>query len=461
MESKYILKLFAFSLLVAILFASCKKFLEVKSPTDQINSDKVFENDATAISAITGIYSEMMNASSQFSSSAVTFYAGMSADELYYYQPDVRNEFAKNDISVANHSTLSTIFWTPAYKYIYVTNLSLEKLSASTALTPAVKNRLIGECKFIRAFCYFHLVNLFGDVPLPLSSDYRLNETLSRSSVQMIYEQILKDLTDAKAILSSDYQLPDRTAPNKWTASTLLAKVYLFEKNWTKAEQEATEVINSGVYSLLLNPNEVFIKSSNETIWQLAPVAPSRNTWEGFMTIPSSNSSVPTYLITPELLASFEPGDARKTSWIKSRVFSSQTLYYPYKYKIRTGTTVNEFYVVFRLAELYLIRAEARAQWNNTTGCVDDLNLIRTRSSLAPLLGSIDQPHCLLAVEQERRAELFAEWGNRWYDLKRTSRANTVLGSLKSATWQLTDILWPIPLDQLKLNTALIQNPGY
>ncbi len=461
MEPKYMFKFLACLFLIAILFASCKKFLEVSSPTDQVDSEEVFKNDATAISAITGIYSEMMNASNQFSNSSITLYAGMAADELYYYQPDIINEFAKNDISVANHSNLSMRFWTPAYKYIYITNLSLEKLNASTAITPSVKSMLIGECKFIRAFCYFHLVNLFGDVPLCLSSDYRVNETLPRSTVQNIYLQIESDLKDAKNLLQEDYRIPERAAPNRWAASMLLAKMYLYAGNWSKAEEEATSVINSGVFSLLSNLDNVFLKSSNETIWQLAPVTPSRNTWEGFMIIPSSNSTVPTYLITPELLTSFEPGDQRKTSWIKSRIFSSQTLYYPYKYKIRTGTTINEYNIVFRLAELYLIRAEARGQLNNIQASVNDLNLIRTRSGLAPLLNSIDQVHCLLAVEQERRAELFAEWGNRWYDLRRTSRANVVLKSLKPLTWQSTDVLWPIPIDQIKLNSALSQNPGY
>ncbi|MFT3678650.1 MAG: RagB/SusD family nutrient uptake outer membrane protein [Ferruginibacter sp.] len=461
MDSKYILKITILSILIAILFISCKKFLDIKSPNDQINSDKVFENDATAISAITGIYSEMMNTSSQFSNSTVTFYAGMAADELYYYTPDARTEFMKNNISVASHPTISGSFWGPTYKYIYITNLCLEKLTASISLTPSIKARLIGECKFVRAFCYFHLVNLFGNVPLSLTSDYRQNERLPRTAVHLIFEQIQKDLVDAKAVLSYDYQLPNRTVPNKWAASALLARVYLFEKNWVKAEQEATEVINSGEYSLLSNLNNVFTNLSNETIWQLAPVAPSRNTLEGFTILPASNSTVPTYLITPELLACFEPGDARKTEWIKSRVFSGQTCYYPYKYKIRTGTTINEYYVVLRLAELYLIRAEAKAQLNNTTGCINDLNEIRIRSGLAPLLTGIDQAHCLLAVEQERRAEFFAEWGNRWYDLKRTSRANAVLGNLKPTTWQPTDTLWPIPIDQIRLNSALTQNEGY
>jgi hypothetical protein len=71
------------------------------------------------------------------------------------------------------------------------------------------------------------------------------------------------------------------------------------------------------------------------------------------------------------------------------------------------------------------------------------------------------QSSLLLVIEQERRIEFFAEWGHRWLDLKRTNRADPILGALKPATWQPTDVLWPIPQDQINLNPSLTQNPGY
>ncbi len=461
MELKYIIKISACLLVVALLLPACKKFLDVKSPVDQVESDKIFETDAAAIAAVNGIYSEMMNGPNQFTNNAVTFYAGMCADELYHFQPGTRDEFVKNEISAANHSLLTALFWTPAYKYIYITNLCLERLAKSATVTPAIKTRLIGECKFIRAFCYFHLVNLFGGVPLELTSDYRVNETHPRETETKIYEQIIRDLEDAKSLLPEQSHLPERSSPSRMAATAMLARVYLYLGQWAKAETAATAVIGSGRYSLTTNLSDVFLKGSNETIWQLAPVTPSRNTWEGFAIVPTSNSAIPTYLLTPELLNSFEPGDGRKDAWTKLRSFSGQVLYYPYKYKIRTGTSVSEYYIMLRLAELYLIRAEALAKQERVPDAVDDLNIVRLRAGLSPLLRTIDKPHCLQAVAQERKTELFAEWGNRWYDLKRTGEANTVLGALNPATWQPTDVLWPIPTDQIKLNAALKQNPGY
>ena len=141
-------------------------------------------------------------------------------------------------------------------------------------------------------------------------------------------------------------------------------------------------------------------------------------------------------------------------------MFAGSTLYYPFKYKVMSGTNLTEYYITLRLAEQFLIRAEARAQQGNISGAKTDVNVIRTRAGL-PNTTANDKGGLLNAIEQERRIELFAEWGHRWFDLKRTGRATTVLGSLKPATWQPTDELWPIPQSQINLNPSLTQNNGY
>jgi hypothetical protein len=142
-------------------------------------------------------------------------------------------------------------------------------------------------------------------------------------------------------------------------------------------------------------------------------------------------------------------------------VYAGTTYYFPYKYKIRTGyTPLNEYYTVLRLAEQYLIRAEARVYINDFAGAKADINTIRTRAGLSNTSAS-DKASLLLAIEQERRIELFVEWGHRWLDLKRTGRASAILAPLKGADWQSTDILWPIPQSQINTNPSLIQNPGY
>lgn len=439
---------------------SCKKFVEVSSPTDELNSDLVFADSSTAISAITGIYSEMLSGSNLFSNSATTLYGGLSADELYFYTPSLKDEFTKNQITQANHFTIDNAFWKPAYNNIYAANLAIEKLAASQQLSISLRNQLTGEAKFIRAFCYFHLVNLFGDVPLITASKYQDAATSPRTPTAEVYTQIIKDLNEAKVLLSTQYISPEKIRPNRWTAVALLARCYLYNDRWQEAESEATSVIASEDYMLESDLNSIFLKNNTEAIWQLMPVRPGANTYEALEILPLSSFSSPTYLITSTLLNSFENGDNRKMAWIKSRVFNNDTVYFPYKYKMSNSPTLNEYYTVFRLGEQYLIRAEAELNQNKIMEAQADINIIRNRAGLSNTTSNTEQL-LKLALEKERRSELFCEWAHRWYDLKRTGRANDVLSVLKGVTWQPIDILWPIPQPEINLNPSLIQNPGY
>ena len=462
MKAKYIYILL-YSLLIMMqgfMLTSCKKFTAVDDPNDQLNSDLVFSDSSTATSAITGIYSEMLTNRNLFSNSAITLYGGMSADELYYYTPGLKDEFTKNEITQANHVNIDNSFWKPAYKYIYAANLAIEKLSQSQVLSGALKNQLTGEAKFIRAFCYFHLVNLFGDIPLITSTKYQNSASTPRKAISEIYAQIINDLNEAKTLLSVQYVSTERVRPNKWTAAALLSRCYLYTNRWKEAESEANAIITSGQYSLEPDLNNVFLNSSTEAIWQLMPVRPGFNTYEGLEILPTSPFSYPAYLVTSGLRNSFEIGDNRKSSWISSRVYNNDTLYFPFKYKVPNGTALTEYYMVFRLAEQFLIRAEATLNQNKISDAQADINVIRARAGLGNTLAN-NIPSLKLAIEQERRTEFFCEWAHRWYDLKRTGRANDVLSVLKSTTWQETDILWPIPQQEINLNPSLTQNPGY
>jgi hypothetical protein len=124
---------------------------------------------------------------------------------------------------------------------------------------------------------------------------------------------------------------------------------------------------------------------------------------------------------------------------------------------------LSEYYMVLRLAEQYLIRAEARAHLRNLPGAIADLDSIRNRAGL-PLISitnpAITREELLIAIQQERQTELFAEWGHRWFDLKRTKQADAVLKDRKSS-WNSTDTLYPVPASERILNPNLTQNDGY
>jgi hypothetical protein len=159
------------------------------------------------------------------------------------------------------------------------------------------------------------------------------------------------------------------------------------------------------------------------------------------------------------LAQTFEAGDLRKANWTKSISYLGTTYLYPYKYKIRTGTTGNEYPIMLRLSEQYLIRSEARVQQNNILGAQADLNIVRARAGLAPTIAAT-QASILAALEHERWVELFTEWGDRWFNLKRTGHATAVLSPIKPA-YQPFQQLYPLTTNDLVANKNLVQNPGY
>lgn len=453
-------KLFLIVLSLSCLF-SCKKWIDIPPPNDFIISEVMFSDEILATGAVSGIYGKMMGESGLFSNSGTTIYAGMCADELRFFFNNPINQFAENQILLSMHDSISNLFWEPAYNVIYTTNLCLEKIGASTGIPAFYKRTLMGECYFLRAFTYFHLVNLFGPVPLCVVSDWRITSKLGRAPVNEIYDRIISDLLIAQATLPENYDSiyggGGKGRATKWAATALLARVYLYRQNWSAAEQQASSVINSLQFNLVANLNDVFLTSSTEAIWQLYPVKYGINTWEGNLLITPSNV-FPSFIVIPQLLQSFEALDQRKQDWIGKKTLSGNDYYYPAKYKIMAGIDVTEYYMALRLAEQYLIRAEARAHQDKLQEALSDVNIIRNRAGL-PEITDGNQQEVLNIIEQERRSEFFAEWGHRWYDLKRTDRANAVL-SFKP-NWQSTDQLWPIPNIEIRKNIYLTQNPGY
>ncbi len=461
--------LFTVALLAAIL-PGCKKFVTVANPPNVLTSDKVFATDNSATSAVLSIYIDMMNDQFGSNGSFVCFtmssLGGMSANEMQWTQNNTTTipyqEFSTHGLTPPN--TYVHGIWLDGYKYIYRTNAILDGIAKSTGMTPAGKKLVEGEAKFIRGFCYFYLVNLFGDVPLVLSPDYTTNMSLARTPASQVWDQILQDLKDAKQLLPVAYPTAERLRPNSATAGALLARSYLYLGKWPEAEAESDAIISSGVYGATLPAlNQVFLKQSTETIWQLQPVRANTNTLDGGSFLVTT-ATLPNFQITPYMLSAFEPNDNRKATWIGfSSPVANPSWAFPAKYKAGTSATITEYYIVFRLTEQYLIRSEARAHQGGgklATG-ISDLNVVRSRAGL-PAATPADQNALYLALEHERQVEFFAEWGHRWLDLKRTNRAQAVLQPLSPTnTWKKGAELYPIPDAEMGSNPFLVQNPGY
>jgi len=451
----------------------CKRFVTIDPPKTSLVSNVVFENESTAIAAVTGIYSNMIGSSNKLSSGnqSISFFTGLYADELTDLSGDPqRIQFYQNALRPENNY-LSAI-WLELYFYVYSSNNIIGKLDNSDRIRPAVRQQLMGESKFIRAFCNFYLVNLFENAPLITTTDYKLNTSATGSSRVKLYDQIVSDLTDAEGLLSENYVAADAVSisaekirPNKSVARALLARVYLYIGDWQNAEKESTSVIkNSSLYALVPDLNSVFLKNSKEAIWQLQPQVPGYNTFDGYYFIILNNAigSVFPVALSDTLHHSFESGDNRYNKWISSFQAGSQTYFYPFKYKKSplSDQTLTEYLMVLRLGEQYLIRAEARVQQNNISESQEDLNIIRNRAGL-PSTTSADKTSLLASIWHERQVELFTEWGQRWFDLKRTNRVNAVMGALKPNTWQPLDTIFPIPQSQILNDPNISQNAGY
>ena len=456
MRIEHTLKLVA-AVGILLLLASCKKLIEVGPSKTELLTTSVFKDSATVQSTLGGLYDSFAPQSGSYRNSISTL-MGLSADELQFVG-NTFNSFTNN--AILSTDDYAARIWEESYKTIYVANAILEGVPGGEGMTEKFKNQALAEARFIRAFCYFYMINVYGDVPIVLTTDVSKNTNMARMPVSNVNKQIIEDLKFAQANLPADYSISggSRTRANKWVATAMLARVYLYDKNWSDAEIQASNLINTTTLFEMSNDlNTVFSPTSKEAIWQLYN---DNNgfTWYASEVLPNPVTQIPTYYLNPSLLAAFEADDARLVAWTSTTTYNGTRYTYPNKYKSLVSGANTEYYTILRLAEQYLIRAEARAQQNNITGARQDIDLIRNRSGLGATAAT-DKDGLLIAVEQERRIELNSEWGHRWLDLKRTGRINSVLGEVKP-TWKPSAALYPVPAKQRTLNRSLTQNPGY
>lgn len=490
-----------FFLVMSLLtLTGCKKLVEVEPPPGSLSENNVFNENTTAIAALNGIYTNMASGTGVFNGvNSISFLSGLSADEFTLFggiTTDKLNAYYKNALSAVNPPISGSEMWAPLYDLIYECNAAVKGLThpSAAALTPAVRQQLTGEARFLRGFYYFYLVNLYGDVPIVTSTDPQTNIVLKRSPAAEVYAFIIEDLKGAKELLSATYlnnsltgNTTERVRATRWAAAALLARVYLYTGANSQAEAEASEVIAQTTLYDTVSLNKVFLKNSKEAIWQLQPVDQffnTRDAWLFVLTASGPGTNQPSYL-SPQLKTAFEIGDNRYKpgNWINYRVINKDTLNHPFKYKLfaqdtsikpATGTqNMGEYVMVLRLGEQYLIRAEARILQNRIAEGINDLNIIRTRArgplpgDLPPLSTQLSLEEAKTAVLHERQTELFSEWGHRWFDLKRTGNIDavmTIVTPLKSQgtiPWRSYQQLYPILQNDINKTPNLTQNTGY
>lgn len=451
--------------------SGCKKILDIDAPVNEKPTSVVFSSLETAKGALSGAYNSL--SSSQTYSVNLTLANAVAADELRAVASPARFEPLFTNSYTALIAPRTTDMWADSYISIYRFNAIIEGLSNNAAISESVSRQLIAEAKAMRGYIYLQLVQLFGAVPLIVTTNVEVTATLPRTPVNLVYVQIIQDLNEAKAALSSAYPInggvSNRQQVNKAAATAMLAKAYLATGNWQEAANNANEVINNTALYELLPGNrlsEIFLANSREAILQLgsALTETSGYTNEGQALQSSTFSSASPVSLTESLLSSFEANDLRRNAWVRTVTIRGITANEPYKYRnnntdAATASGRVELPVVLRLADMYLTRAEANLALGNAQLALSDVNTIRRRAGLiTPLASSVN---VALAIEHERQIEFFCERGDRWLSLKRTGRIDAVMSAVKPTTWRSFAQYFPLPQTVIDSNPTLIQNQGY
>lgn len=432
----------------SITFIGCNKFLDVQ-PKASISGENIIIDETSANAALNGVYSALRT----YYSVDFQSIAYLSGDNIQWTgsQSQVQ-EFINHQVNAENATITST--WKGIYVAINRANQVIKNVEelGNDVIAESVRNRIAGEAHFIRALAYFDLVRTWGGVPLTTQPTMEAtdNTGIPRSTSEETYAQVLADLELAEQLLP---ETTNRFQATRKTVWALKARYYLYNKNWQEAENYATRLINDHANYELLTPYHAFfadgITGTRESVFELFYNAnelnPHRGQWQ-----PQQNGGTRQWAPNNtfvNLVNDSAIGGSRNALVAKD----NQNRWYGNLYYRSPAT--DPTYVI-RIAELYLIRAEARAELGLLEEGQADLNAVRGRAGIVNVT-TASVTDLLLAIENERRLEFGLE-AHRWFDLVRTNRAAAVLN--------ITDpnkFLMPLPAEQLLVDGALKQNPGY
>jgi len=432
-------------LILGFGLSSCEEYLQ-QEPVDQIGDANVVEDLASLEALILGAYSSLQT-TGQYSE-LIIFMPGILSDEIVFTGTfPTKQDMSVNNVTAENVTMRGV--WSAPYTSIFIANTVIERAANATDATQAEIDERVAEAKFIKALGHLNLVQLWGDIPYADVSDVNVTSVLPRESKSVVYANIITLLTEAIP------NLPDRSinGVNRATqaaAQALLARAYLWSGDLVNAGAQANLVISNSDYGLDPNYANIFDQTSStpEVIFSMfASVQDGNNL--GFFAQPVSAGGRYDYSPNPTLLAAMDPADTRANLIVPNP--DAGAILVTNKYTDATNGTDQP--AVLRLAEMYLIRAEANSD-------VADLNVIADRATgNASFYASYSQANML----QERMFELAFE-GHRWFDIIRTGQADAIMSAVKPLSWNSTDVLLPIPqreLDQNPTLTSADQNPGY
>jgi hypothetical protein len=482
--------------LFLIMLSACQKDFLDRKPKGQLTYDTYFETADHAVWATNAVYSNFRSwEMCAFPWIGLTDILSDDADKgstpndaLYILELDDFTFDASNDaFSQA---------WRGCYQTIFRANLAIENIP-NIDMDEALRNRLVAENKFLRAYCYWRLVQWFGDVPIVTR---QLNDeeyfTQTRRPAAEVYVLIEQDLLDAAAVLpeKSDYAGGDLGRATTGAAKGILAKLYMLKKDFAKAEQTCLEVINSGEYSLLPKYADNFTQAgenAEESVFEIGAVAIQAavagpgatpfNMIQGVRGVPNLGWGF--NRPSDDLVAEYEPGDPRRQATI---IYVGEVL--------PDGSTIvednpeilNERYNqkawvpahaglqdngpgnirILRYADILLLAAEALNENGKPAEALTYLNHVRARARgsnnfILPDVTTTDQSELREKIYHERRVELAMEQ-HRWFDLVRWGRAGERMKAVGKNFVDGKHELLPLPQTEIDLSGGnLAQNPGY
>jgi hypothetical protein len=470
-----------------LLLSSCDKNFLVKTPPDKLPEDGFFDTQERALAGVNAAY---------ISLASVNLFGGDNISLRLFDPPSgdvilsaaisgvVFNKFAfaADDVNLMD-------FYSGLYEGVFRSNLVIQQVP-SVQMDETLRNRYVGEAKFLRALYYFYLTTEWGEVPL-FTEPFKdpKDALIAKSPIADIQAVMIQDLNDAIAALPVSYTGNDLGRATQGAAKALLGKVYLYMKDYVNAEKWLGEVISSGTYGLMDNYDEIInrnFENNKESIFEIQfanatagaswPVSDDRE----YHSWPQINGGSSEVSPTQSLVDEYEPGDPRLDMAIfnyNGQPFAPQlttpTLdldvykksWSPTGYNIRKGQVPVQFinpggtnYPLIRYADVLLMYAEAANELTMYDKARDAINEVRQRPSvnMTPITAN-NHDDIFKAIVHERRVELPFEQ-HRFDDLKRWGLAETVLAPLG---YTARNRYFPLPQLELDVNPQLVQLAGW
>ncbi|HZV67966.1 MAG TPA: RagB/SusD family nutrient uptake outer membrane protein [Saprospiraceae bacterium] len=472
------------SILLAIVFwcSSCTDLLD-KEPLGRLDADSYFKTANDAIQAVNSTYGPLLinNTNNNF----YWVFGTIASDDAIVGGDGSRPGIT--DIDIFNHTPATqelNDYWKLNYSGIVQANIVIAK----TPLTDAdetLKNRIIGEALFLRAYYHFTLAQVYGDVPLILNVQAPGDVLVSKTSQTAVYEQVAIDAKDAAALLPVSYGASDLGRATKGAALALKAKAHLYLKQWDQVVSTVADIKALGIYALQADYRNNFLKNTqnnSESVFEVQHANLELGVGNNLNQQWLSKKVIDGYgfaEVTPDFVETFEADDPR----LLFTVARKNEPYFGTTYKASfssTGASPRKFlqdtsevsqrsdgdinYTAIRYDDVLLWEAEALAELGRTNDALAPLEEVRARAraqatnpaTALPVITTTNKDELIGIIRHERRVELGFEF-HRFFDLVRWGIAKDVLTGFEEGKNEV----FPIPQTELDLNPNLVQNPGY